>query len=158
MSEHIGFTCSSKRQAKHSDLNLCETEEVLDHKNNEMRSKRRTSKRKNKQTGSELTIGFGKFPKVETALEEGKICTTVQKRESTNVGIKYELRNVTPSQGSSASSEDEMVKECPPDPERPGLKFMRTRKRKRQYNDGDHVSHTSVDIGLNWPKKQSSSL
>lgn len=154
MSKQIGFNYSSNKISKHSDSYFRERTEEFDYINNEMRYTERYSERKNKQTGSDWTTGIGFFPKTKPALQEGNTCTTVATRADNNqsiiLGIKCGNRDVTPKEGGSDSGEDGEVSECPPDPKRPGLKYKRTRRRRTEYKDGDHVSQTSFGIGINW--------
>lgn len=97
---------------------------------------------------------MGFFPETKPALQEGNTCTTVATRaiddQSIVLGIKFGSRELTPKQGGSDSGEEEEATDCPPNPKRPGLRYKRTRRRKTEYKEGDHVSQSSFGIGFNW--------
>ncbi|XP_060583804.1 uncharacterized protein LOC132739969 [Ruditapes philippinarum] len=153
MSKHIGFNYNSHYISKHDDSYFEEKEEVSDYVRNERRCLARNAGRENVQKGNIWSCGFGFFPDQKPALTEGKSCKTIATKddsESAVIGARYESRDVRPKEGKAESDSDEEADVCLPNPERPGLKYKRTRKRNVTYKEGDHVSESSFGVGLNW--------
>ena len=153
MSKNIGFNYQSLSISKHSDSYFKEQEEFFDYNKNEKRSIKRRSERTNVQKGSSRSVGFGIFLDTKPVPTEGKSCNEVVMKGESNslvIGPRYGNHDVKPKKGYASSESDEEIEECPPNPERPGLKYKRTRRRRATYKEGDHVSQTSIGFGIRW--------
>ena len=90
----------------------------------------------------------------EAAPTEDKSCTEIVKKVENHSLVKgpmYGSQDVNKANEEYSSSEYyEEIEEFPPNPERPGLKYKRTRRRRATYKEGDHVSQSSFSFGFGW--------
>lgn len=156
MSRHFGILKSYEKLTKHSDMCIEETGEEFDYINNERRFRETLEKKTNSQTGTDSTFGLGYLTKPRPALSEGNKSTAVALFDYDHddglqlFGLKHGGREVTPKKGEEEEMSDEEVTECPPDPNRPGLKYKRTRRRKITLKQGDSKSQTTLAFGIGW--------
>lgn len=152
--KHIGLQYTSNEMSKHSNINEMKIEETFNYAGNIYTKKVSNRDHRNEQRGADCGFGIGYFPSSRPALPEGNKCTDVAVRDNSQskvMGIYFKNKELTPIEGKRDSDSDEEEETiCQHDPNRPGLRYKRTRKHRATYKEGTSVDQTSFGVGFSW--------